>query len=374
MGVSGTEMNDLFHDDFGDSGVARRAPPAIWPPRLNAFGMVGQESLVDTLEELIRFSAAKKLRLADKIIVGGAGLGKSSLARAIARKLTDGHCLLLNGADISDPGGFVDALAAHGLFGEFESGAYPVEESIIFIDEAHALRKRVVAWLLSALDDARTTSHKGKRYSFHKASFILATTDPGALPETFRTRAESIFLRPYTLEEIAGIVWTHAHRALDGWDLPFNVCEEIGARMRANPRRAVRIIEQALIPHAFVRLTDSGVESPTSSEIGMAITVDMVASYFERLGIDVNGLDDSARTLLSYLQKNGSVPEARLCQALGISNKNDFLALDEYLHRLGLIAISSRGRELTTLGRRYTQLPFPLRSRISNSSTPRVAD
>ena len=244
--------------------------------------------------------------------------------------------------------------------------------AIIFIDEAHALRKRIVAWLLSALDDARTTSHKGKRYSFHKASFILATTDPGALPETFRTRAESIFLRPYTLDEIAGIVWTHANKALEGWELPFDVCEEIGARMRANPRRAVRVIEQALIPHAFVRLNDAGNESPTSAEIGAAITVEVVSSYFEKLGIDVNGLDDSARTLLGYLQKNGTVPEARLCQALGISNKNDFLALDEYLHRLGLIAISSRGRELTAIGRRYTRSPFPLRSRISNSSTSKV--
>lgn len=365
---SAPHVPDIFdRDDFADE-PASRPNPAQWPPALNAFGMIGQHTLVGALEERIAYAKHRDTRLSDVILCGLPGGGKSTIARAIARLIAEGHCLALNGADIESPKAFVKAIGDHGLFGDPEDGAYPLERSILFIDEAHALKKRVVAWLLSALDDARTTSHDGKRYSFHRATFILATTDPGKLPETFRTRAETVYLKPYTLDEVAGIVCTHGQSGLEGAALPFAVCEEIAARVRANPRRAVRALLQALIPHAFVRLQQGGINSPSPADIADALTVELVAAYFDSIGVDVNGLDDSARSLLQYLRENGAVPESRLCQALSISNRNDFLALDEYLGRLGLIAVSTRGRELTAAGRRYVSRPVAVRQRISNAA------
>ena len=235
---------DMFdRDDFADEPVSR-PDPSVWPPALNAFGMVGQHALVGALEERIAYAKHRNTRLSDVTLCGLPGAGKSSIARAIARQIAKGQCLALNGADIESPKAFVKAIGDHGLFGEMEDGAYPLEDSIIFIDEIHTLKKRLVAWLLSALDDARTTSHDGRRYSFHRATFILATTDPGKLPETFRSRAETVYLKPYTLDEVAGIICTHGRPALDGATLPYAVCEEIAARVRANPRRAVRSLLQ----------------------------------------------------------------------------------------------------------------------------------
>lgn len=369
MSLSPETKNDhTVHDDFDEPAPLLAA--AVWPPQPNGFMMIGQHSLVETLRELIAYCQSRKKRFPDRILVGSAGLGKSSLARAIARDLTGGQCLLFNGSDITDPGNFIDAVADHGLFDdELRDGLHVIDQCIVFIDEAHALRRRLIAWLLSALDDTRETTHEGKRYSFENVSFILATTDPGKLPETFRTRADTVNLRPYSLEEIAGIVWIHGKDLLEGYELPRDVCIELGARVRANPRRAVRALRDAIIPHAHCRLADGGDEQ---GAIGPAITVELVANYFDRQGIDVNGLDGLAISVLRYLDLHGSTPENRLCQAVGISNKNDFLVLDEYLARLGLIRVTTRGRDLTTVGKRYVHRPFALRGRITNTQSTEV--
>ena len=362
---------DMFEEGFdshaGPVDVKKEVAP--WPLQPNALGLIGQDALIETIDELITYCRDRAVRLPDRVFSGMAGGGKSSLSRAIAHRLGS-ECLLLNGADLNKPAVMMAALADHGLFSDTKvNGAYSVLPAIIFVDEAHAAGKAFTAFLLSAMDDVRMTTFKGDRYDFGRVTFILATTDAGRLPMTLKSRAAPIYLRPYSLDELASIVWFHGKKALDGYDLPRAVCEEIAARMRANPRRSVRALVECVIPHAHCRLPDRGNASPTLHEIAAAITPELVARYYNAQGIDLNGLDESARAVLRYLDKHGVSPESRLIAAMGITTRNDFLETDEYLTRLGLIAVSTRGRQLTAVGRRYLRTTFSLRHNIAQAAT-----
>jgi hypothetical protein len=88
----------------------------------------------------------------------------------------------------------------------------------------------------------------------------------------------------------------------------------------------------------------------------------------------MNGLDAVARNYLGYLRRSGATSAERLQQALGISNRTDFIEVDEYLGlRLGLVTVSAAGRNLTRDGTRYLTAPLDLRERISRQ-TERVGN
>lgn len=215
------------------------------------------------------------------------------------------------------------------------------------------------------MDDERTAPIDGVVYDFGEVVFVLATTDPGRLSEAFNSRPDKTYLRSYTLEEMAGIIWLHGKENLNGHGLPREVCLEIAARMRCNPRRAVRCLTERLLPY-FHGETHGDDEKFNVKRLARAITHEAVCRYFDDQAIDLNGLDVVAQNYLNYLHRNGATPEERLRQGLGISNRGDFIEVDEFLsQRLGLVTISSAGRALSPQGRKYLTAPFDLREKIS---------
>ncbi len=98
------------------------------------------------------------------------------------------------------------------------------------------------------------------------------------------------------------------------------------------PRRSVRALTQMLIPH-FQSTTHQGSERVDYARIAEALTAQAVATWFDSQGIGLNGLDAAARNYLTYLRRNGATSGERLQQALGISNRPDFIQVDEYCWR-----------------------------------------
>ena len=338
------------------------ADDETWPPTPNVLGLVGQQHAVTQLVNDVDFCIATKERFSDKLMVGPAGVGKSSLAKAISQKLLGENDVFFNGVDLRDPKQLIDKL--------IESQKIPVKigprvtvgKALIFIDEVHAISRTVQTWLLNAIEDPRVTTLNGVEYDFSNVVFITATTDRGRLLETLRSRFILIELRPYTLEELASIVCVHGQNYLDSYVLPRDVCLEIAARCRCSPREAVRCLRHEIRQDFFARLPEK--KKKDRKALGESITLAGIIEFFDRRQVDSNGIDERGRRYLEFLHRHDMGSEERLKKFLQIADKDDFATLDEYLIRLGLVTIQG-GRVLTAEGRRYMVQPIDLRARIS---------
>ena len=164
-----------------------------------------------------------------------------------------------------------------------------------------------------------------------------------------------------------------ARGMLDGADLSRDACLEIAARMQCAPRPSVQVLnqltaafytiaERELIAtrearrrdlNCLVASVDAGTV-PSKADVARRMNADDVGRWFsETMRVDANGLGPIHRDLLAVLSKRGAVSEDEIRRSLGISNRNDFVEVVEYLTRLGLIKVGPGGRSLTGAGRRY---------------------
>lgn len=328
-----------------------------WPPPLNALGMIGQVEAARELADLARKSKGWDERFPDKLLVGPAGVGKTSLAYEVAKKLLILEPVLFNGADLRRPEMIVERLVKGGMVAEIapdDPGPVTVSACVVFIDEVHAIAPSVATALLSALDERRTTTVDNVAYDFSKVVFLLATTDPGKLTEAFLSRPTRTTLRAYTLEETAGIVWLRGRGMLGGADLPREACIEIAARMQCGPRPSVQILNP-LIAHFYSLVEgEDGGEVPSRQAVAARMNAGDVGRWFSQtMQVDANGLGPVHRDLLGILSRRGAVSEDEIRRSLAISSKGDFVEIVEYLTRLGLVRVGPGGRSLTGNGRRY---------------------
>jgi Holliday junction DNA helicase RuvB len=270
-----------------------------------------------------------------------------------------------SGSDLPQPVAIIERLRERGKVPSCARNQVRVTSCLVFIDEVHALPRKTATALLSAMDDARIAPIGGTEYNFTDVVFIAATTDKGLLSDAFVSRMDLIPLADYSLDELAGIIWLHGCKLFGGFKLAREVCIEVAARNRCNPRRAVRSLENDLLAEFYSHLPAARRKQKNAERSAAELmTRDSVAAYYDAHGIDLNGLDDQARRALDYLKRHGGTSEDRLCRGVRISNPADFVELIEYLTRLGLVATGHTGRSLTTTGRSYLAQPVDLRSKI----------
>ncbi len=297
---------------------------------------VGQKDLVDNIRVAVEAARHRKEPLEHILFSGPPGLGKTSLAHIIAHEMK-ARITVTSGPAIQRAGDFI------GILTNLASG------DVLFIDEIHRLSKTVEEFLYPAMENYKIDFivDKGpyaKTINFNLKPFTLigATTRSGLLATPLRDRFGLAYhLDFYPPEELARIIENSALKL--SIDLEEGVSFEIARRARGTPRIANRLLR---------RVRDFAQVKTGYSRITVAIVVQSMDS----LKIDVEGLDDLDRRILSLMMNsyNGG-PVGIDALAATMNEETDTICdvVEPYLLKTGFLRRTSRGRELTDKAKKH---------------------
>jgi Holliday junction DNA helicase RuvB len=290
-------------------------PKITFPSTLDEF--VAQENVVDGIKVSIDAAVIQGCVLKHILLYGPAGTGKSTLARLIAHE-TGANITTLSAASIANVKEIEDYLFA------LNKG------DILFIDEIHALKKRVADLLLPAIEDFVVNGQQIEEFTF-----IGGTTDPGAIIKPLMTRFTYLYeLTTYTAQQLLEILVSVANEkdvTLEREDALY-----IAHRSFGTPRIAKNIL-QNVINLSIVK------NSPINEQL-----IDR-ALLLIKGGLDSRGLDRTQRTIMQYLIDNGVTGEKTLCSMFELSKQN-LEIVERPLLQIGFLFRTPKGRVITKKG------------------------
>jgi len=287
----------------------------------------GQENIKQVVSISLKASIEKDEPFPHTVLYGPAGLGKTTIANAIANEMGTQMKVVLGG-NIS---GIKDLLPT---ITTMSSG------SILFIDEIHNLKKRDCEFLYSIMEDnmAHVPLDKGNKQkeivSVGVSPFTLigATTEIGSLPtpliDRFVLRLE---LSRYSEEEMCVLVEDYSK------ELGVSLCDDsiiyVSMISRGVPRLAkahVNWLNDFRIAQKMNKLFKANVESAMSLK-----------------GIDINGFTDQDRRYISLLKRiNKPVGVSTICASLNLDKDTVENVIEPWLLNQGMIIKTAKGRQI----------------------------
>lgn len=298
------------------------------PQRLDE--VVGQRKVLERLRINLHATLKRKEPLGHLLLDGPPGLGKTTIARTLAREMGV-ECQITSGPAVEAPKDLLSYLtnAGHG--------------SVLFIDEIHRLKPQVEEFIYPVMEDfrvdivlgeglnARTINMKLKPFTI-----IGATTRSGMLTAPLRDRFTfREHLDFYDDAELAEIVSRNARKLKT--ELATDAADEIAQRSRGTPRKANNLLRWAR-------------DFATVHHVSGSITSDIIRRALEMLEVDRLGLDRQDRRYLETLIRVFSGGPAGIQAVAHTMNVPPDTLEDEvepFLLRLGFIQRTPRGRMIT---------------------------
>jgi DNA polymerase III gamma/tau subunit len=182
--------------------------------------LVGHEKVIAALRRV----AASDSRPHAYLLTGPSGIGKTTIARIIAREI-GAEVLEIDAASNSS----VDAARQLVEIGQYRSlGA--AERKMFIIDEFHGLSRQAMDALLKTLEEP--PDH---------LFFALCTTELSRVRETVQTRCYPVALHPLRSAEIEELLT--AICAVEGWEPSGDVMTMIVQASTGQPRKALSMLE-----------------------------------------------------------------------------------------------------------------------------------
>jgi Holliday junction DNA helicase RuvB len=302
------------------------------PRSLDEF--IGQERVVENLRIAVEAARMRGEPLDHVLLSGLPGLGKTTLGCLLARE-SGARLHTTSGPALSRPAELASTLTG------LERG------DLLFIDEVHRLPIAVEEYLYGAMEDfvidvplEQGLGARSVRLPLQPFTLVGATTRDGRLTAAFRGRfGIHEKLEPYSRDHLARILARTS--SILRVALEPGACTNVAQRARGTPRVANRLLR---------RLRDLA-----QVRHHAAIDDEIADEGLRRLGIDELGLEETDRRILRLLQRadGGVLGLKTIAAAIGETEETIEEVHEPHLLRLELLRKSSRGRGLTSEGRRW---------------------
>lgn len=305
-------------------------PPPDGPPTLQH--VIGQRQVIDRLKVALEASFADNQPFPHTLLLGPPGLGKTSLAKLVARELA---------AEFNE--GLGQSLSTPAILNGFL--LKPTEDkAVLFVDEIHELNRAGQTALYRAMEERvvfLTNQYSDSVTKLQTVRFTLmaATTDPQFLLPPLRDRFRLVCqVQPYAEDELVAILRQRIRQL--GWVVEDACLVPIAQRSFGTPRLALRLLESAqrtarsegmqAIEHQHIertlvleQLDDFGLGPDEQrylrllSESTCAVRLGVLAS---KLKVSVRTVSHVIEERLIYLDLIERLPQGRILTAKGIDH------------------------------------------------------
>jgi Holliday junction DNA helicase RuvB len=298
--------------------------------------LVGQQSVLAQVRVALAAARQDGTKFPSALLTGGAGLGKSQLARCIASEMATDFIEIL-GQSIREPADLNAVLLS------------ATDRALVHVDEAHELDKEFQVALYLAIDQRKvllnTRSSQGPQaIPLADFSLLLSTTDEYALLQPLRDRMRLVLRFQFYPEAELAEVLRDRSRALR-WPVDEVVLPQIAIRSRGTPRLALRLLQ------ACRRVCRAEGECGiTPAHLGRACLLEQI----DPLGL--GPVDQQYLTVLAEGTSRLNVVASRL----GLHSRTVAEVIEPYLIRVGLVVKDDQGRrQLTAHGREHLSRSRP---------------